>query len=63
MCMISKVVKYIYIYLLRHITNYCSPNIIKRLLNAQELSRIYYCCSLFYGIKNSEVIKVDRIIR
>ena len=46
-----------------HIKNYCSPNITKRLLNTIVLSRIDYCCSLFYGIKNSEVIKVDRIIR
>ena len=48
---------------IRHIRNYCSPNITNRLLNALVLSRIDYCCSLFYGIKNSEVIKVDRIIR
>ena len=48
---------------IRHIRNYCSPNITKRLLNALVLSRIDYCCSLFYGIKNSEVIKIDRIIR
>ena len=47
---------------IRHIKNYCSPNITKRLFNVLILSRIDYCCSLFYGIKNSEVIKVDRII-
>ena len=50
------------------IKKYCSPNITKRLLNALVgdlnylLSRIEYYCSLFFGIKNSEVIKVDRII-
>ena len=48
---------------IRHIKNYYLPNITKRLLNALELYRIDYCCFLFYGIKNSEVIKVDRIIR
>ena len=48
---------------IRHIKNYCSPNITNHLLNALVLSRIDYCCSLFYRIKNSEVIKVDRIIR
>ena len=53
----------LYLRKIRHIKNYCSPNITKRLLNALVLSRINYCCSLFYGIKNSEVIKVDRIIR
>ena len=56
----------LYLRKIRHIKNYCSPNITiayKRLLNALVLSRIDYCCSLFYGIKNSQVIKVDRIIR
>ena len=53
----------LYLRKIRHIRNYCSPNITKRLLNALVLSRIDYCCSLFYGIKNSEVIKIDRIIR
>ena len=54
----------IYLRTIRHIKNYCSPNITKRLLNALvytriTLSLIDYCCYLFYGIKNSEIIKVD----
>ena len=53
----------LYLRKIRHIKNDCSPKITKRLLNALVLSRIDYCCSLFYEIKNSEVIKVDRIIR
>ena len=53
----------LYLRKIRHIKNYCSPNITKRLLNALVLSRIDYCCTLIYGIKNSEVKKVDRIIR
>ena len=48
---------------IRHIKNFCSPNITKRLINALVLSRINYCCSLFYGIKNSEVIQVNSFIR
>ena len=52
----------LYLRKIRHIKNYCSPNITKRLLNVILLSRIDYCCYLFYGIKNSEVIKVGRII-
>ena len=47
----------------KQIKNYCSPNITKRLLNALVLSRIDNCCSLFYGIYNSEVIIVHIIIR
>ena len=46
-----------------HIRNYCSTNITKRLVNALVLSRLDYCCSLLYGIKNTEAKKVDRIIR
>ena len=52
-----------YLRKIRHIRNYYSTNITKRLVNALVLSRLNYCCSLFYGIKNTESKKVDRIIR
>ena len=43
----------LYLRKIRHNKNYCTPNITRRLLDALVLSRIDYCCSLFYGIKNS----------
>ena len=60
---INKISKSADLYLrkIRHFKNYFSPNITKRLLYALVLSRS--CYSLFFGIKNYEVIKVDRIIR
>ena len=50
-----------YLRKIRHIRNYCSTNITKRLVNYLVLSRLDYCCSLFYGIKKTEVKKLTII--
>ena len=35
----------------RHIRNYCSPDITRKF---SSLTRLDYCCSLLYGINNTE---------
>ena len=52
-----------YLRKIRHIRNYCSHNITKRLVNALVLSILDYCFYLLYGINNTEAKQVDRIIR
>ena len=51
-----------YLRKIRHIRNYCSTNITKRLVNALVMSRLDYRCSLFYCINNTEAKTVYRII-
>ena len=51
----------LYLRKIRHIRNYCSPNITKRILNALVLSRIDYCCSLFYGLRTLKLLKLTEL--